>query len=211
VAVPAALAEQGDWLLKGGATMVSPKSGNLRLGDLGEVPDVGVVTDASLEVDDGTSFGFTVTYMLTDNWGVELLAAVPFKHDIKLSAVIDGVKDSGKIAETKHLPPTLSLQYHFLPDQMFSPYLGAGINMTLFSGEKIASVLADGLSLDTSTGFAAQVGADVNFSDAWFVNLDIRYIDISTKAKIKVEGEWLPLGNVSIDPIVYSLMLGYRF
>jgi outer membrane protein len=209
--VPVAQAEQGDWLLKGGATMVSPKSKNLKLGDLGPVPGVGTVTGASLEVDDGTSFGFTVTYMYTDNWGVELLAAVPFKHDIKLAATIDGSRGSVKIAETKHIPPTLSLQYHFMPDQTFSPYVGAGVNWTLFSSEKIDSTLANKLSLSDSFGVAAQVGADLHFGSNWFANLDVRYIQIETDAKITDDVGTTKLGKVKVNPIVYSIMLGYRF
>jgi outer membrane protein len=209
--VPAAQAEQGDWLLKGGATMVSPKSGNLKLGDLGDVPGVGVVTNASLEVDDGTSFGFTVTYMYTDNWGVELLAAVPFKHDIKLAATIDGSSGSVKIAETKHLPPTLSLQYHFMPDQTFSPYVGVGANWTIFSSEKIDPTLANKLSLSDSFGVAAQLGADIHFGGSWFANLDVRYIQIETDAKITDDVGTTKLGKVKINPMVYSIMLGYRF
>jgi outer membrane protein len=212
IAAPAAQAEQGDWLLKGGATMVSPKSGNLKLGDLGDVPGVGVVTNAKLEVDDGTSFGFTITYMATANLGVELLASVPFKHDIKLAADIDGSRGSAKIAETKHLPPTLSLQYHFMPDQMFSPYIGAGVNWTIFSDEKIDPVLASKLSLPDSYGFAGQVGADINFSEQWFVNVDFRYIQIETDAKVTDDtGATAKLGKVKINPTVYSIMLGYRF
>jgi len=210
-AVPVAQAEQGDWLVKGGATMVDPKSDNLKIGDLGPVAGVGTVTDAVLEVDDGTSFGFTITYMATDNIGVELLAAWPFKHDINLSASIDGVSGSLKIAETEHLPPTISLQYHFLPDGMFNPYIGAGVNWTMFSSEEIDPLLADGLSLDDSFGLAGQIGADVRLGDKWLVNFDVRYIDISTEAKMKVDGEWVKLGDVAIDPFVYSIMLGYRF
>ena len=228
-AVPAAQAEQGDWVLKGGVTMVSPKSGNLNLGDLGEVPDLGVsISDVSLEVDDGTSFGFTVTYMMTDNWAVDLLAAYPFKHDINLKATItelsDGAvpfTDSSKIGETEHLPPTISLQYHFMPEAMFSPYVGVGLNMTMFSSEKLTSDAQDlfealgftnaKLSLDTSTGIAGQIGADFNLSGGWLLNADIRYIDIGTKATIKGDEGTLPLGTVNIDPFVYSLMVGYRF
>jgi outer membrane protein len=228
IAATPAQAEQGDWLLKGGATMVSPKSGNARLGDLGEVPDLGVsIDDVSIEVDDGTSFGFTVTYMMTDNWAVELLAAVPFKHDIKLKATItdldtsESITDSAKIGDTKHLPPTLSLQYHFMPDRMFSPYVGVGFNTTMFSSESLTSDAQDlfealgltnaKLKLDTSTGVAAQVGADFFFSDNWFANLDLRYIDIGTKAKVVGDEGSLPLDTVNIDPYVYSLMIGYRF
>jgi outer membrane protein len=211
IAIPAAQAEQGDWLIKGGATMVSPKSDNLKLGDLGDVPGVGVVTNASLDVKDATSFGFTITYMYTDNWGVELLAAVPFKHDIKLSANIDGTKGSAKIGETKHLPPTLSLQYHFMPDQMFSPYVGVGANWTIFSSEKLDPVLGTKLSLSDSFGIAGQIGADLFFSKQWFANVDIRYIQIETDAKITDDVGTTKLGTVKINPFVYSLMIGYKF
>lgn len=210
ITIPAAQAEQGDWLLKGGATMVSPKSGNLKLGDL-DVPDVGLVTNASLEVKDATSFGFTITYMFTDNWAVELLAAVPFKHDIKLSFDLEGDSLSAKIGETKHLPPTLSLQYHFMPDQMFSPYVGVGANWTMFSSEKLDPSLGAKLSLSDSFGVAAQLGADINFSEQWFANIDVRYIQIETDAKITADGETEKLGTVKITPMVYSIMLGYRF
>ena len=88
-AIPAQ-AEQGDWLVRGGWTMVSPKSGNLKLPGLdGVVPGLDIALDnSSIEVDDGSSLGLTVTYMMTDNWAVDLLAAYPFKHDIKLKATI---------------------------------------------------------------------------------------------------------------------------
>lgn len=210
IAVPAAQAEQGDWLIKGGATMVSPKSGNLKLGDV-DVPDVGIVNNASIEVGDATSFGFTITYMFTDNWAVELLAAVPFKHDIKLKGTLDGSTMSGKIGETDELPPTLSVQYHFTPDQTFSPYVGVGVNWTLFSNEKIDPTLANKLSLSDSFGIAGQVGADIYFSKQWFGNLDIRYIQIETDAKVTDDVGTTKLGTVKINPFVYSIMIGYRF
>jgi len=227
-AIPAQ-AEQGDWLVRGGWTMVSPKSGNLKIGDLGDIPELGIgIDNASIEVDDGTSLGLTVTYMMTDNWAIDLLAAVPFKHDIGLKTTITDLippggsfTDTLKIGETKHLPPTLSLQYHFLPDAMFSPYIGVGLNMTIFSSEKLNSDAQElfealgltnaKLSLDTSTGVAGQIGADFNFSGGWLINADIRYIDIGTKAKIKADEGSVTLGTVNIDPIVYSIMVGYRF
>ena len=210
ITIPAAQAEKGDWLLKGGATMVSPKSGNLKLGDV-DVPDVGLVTNASLEVKDATSFGFTITYMFTDNWAVELLAAVPFKHDVKLSFDFEGDSLSAKIGETKHLPPTLSLQYYFMPDQMFSPYVGVGANWTMFSSEKLDPSLGAKLSLSDSFGVAAQIGADINFSEQWFATIDVRYIQIETDAKITDDVSTEKIGTVKINPMVYSLMLGYRF
>jgi outer membrane protein len=231
VAAIPAQAEQGDWVLKGGVTMVSPKSGNLKPSGLdGVVPDPFNISiaNSSIEVDDGTSFGFTVTYMLTDNWAIDLLAAYPFKHDIGLKGTFTDLlppggsfTDTVKIGETKHLPPTISVQYHFLPDAMFSPYVGVGLNMTMFSSEKLnsdAQALLEALGLtnaklqlDTSTGVAGQIGADFNFSGGWLLNADIRYIDIGTKAKVKADEATVSLGTVNIDPIVYSLMVGYRF
>ena len=201
---PMAQAEQGDWLFKAGATMVSPKSDNLKADD-------GEGNVLVFNVDDGTSLGLTLSYMFTDNWAVELLAAVPFKHDIKVG--IQGVPGSVKIAETKHLPPTLSIQYHFMPDGTFNPYVGVGFNWTLFSSEKFTAAEFEGasLTLEDSTGFAAQVGIDWYFTDKWFANLDVRYIDLSTKAKVTLDGTTEPLGDVAIDPMVYSLMIGYRF
>jgi outer membrane protein len=192
-AAPLARAAQGDWLYKVGVTLVDPKSNNLRVADVGTV-----------EVDRGTNLGLTVTYMVTDNVGVELLAAAPFKHDI-------GIKGLGKIGETKQLPPTLSVQYHFMPAAAISPYVGVGFNWTLFSNEKVDPAIADRLSLDDSTGFAAQVGADIKVDDNWFINVDVRYIDIQTDATLTVDSARLKLGKVQIDPAVYSLMLGYRF
>ena len=217
---PMAQAEKGDWLFKAGATMVSPKSDNLKLNDL-EVPDLGTLENPIIQVDDGTSLGLTVTYMMTDHWAIELLAAVPFKHDIKLDATFEGERGTDKIGDTKHLPPTLSLQYHFMPDGTFNPYIGVGFNTTMFSGESLTSDARDlfealgltnaKLQLDTSTGVAAQIGVDWYFSDKWFANVDLRYIDIGTDAKIKADEGNLSLGTVSIDPMVYSLMIGYKF
>ena len=110
-----AFAEQGDWLFRIGGSLVAPKSDNLK----------GPALDgAKVEVDDGYSLTFSGAYFLTNHWAVEVLAAAPFKHDVDVGGA--------DIAETKHLPPTLSLQYHFLPDGKFQPYVGAGVNYTIF-------------------------------------------------------------------------------
>ena len=100
--------EQGDWMFRFGASLVDPKSNNHPI----------------VDVDDAWSATFNLGYMMTDNWAIELLAAYPFEHDIYLKGT------NTKVAETKHLPPTLSLQYHFTTQGRFKPYLGAGINYT---------------------------------------------------------------------------------
>jgi len=178
--------DQGDWLLRVGVGNVDPKSSN---GD--------VVT-----VDSGTALVFNGTYFFTPNLGFEILAASPFSHDIKLA---DG---GAKVGETKHLPPTFSLNYHFDTNSAFKPYVGAGLNYTLFFDEDTEGDLSDfSLSLDDSIGFAAQLGADFDVSDTMFMNVAIRWIDINTDAELDGVG----VEEVEIDPLVYSLTVGWKF
>ncbi len=177
--------EPGDWLLRAGASYVSPASDN---------HDV-------VSVESATSFTFNVSYMMTDVWALELLAAYPFKHDLEL---LDGTK----VGSTKHLPPTLSIQYHFNPTEKFQPYVGFGINYTNFFSEKTTGPLTGtDLSLGDSWGLAGQIGFDVLLNDDWFFNLDARYIDIDTKATL----DGVSLGKVEVDPWVFGAHIGYRF
>lgn len=184
--------EKGDWLLRVGAGMVDPDSDN------GTVPTL----DVGVDVDSGVSLVFNGTYFFTPNIALEVLAALPFSHDVDL----DGI---GKVAEVKHLPPTFSLQYHFDTGNNFRPYVGAGLNWTIFFDEDTEGALAGtDLDLDDSVGFAAQVGADFDINESMFVNFDFRYIDIEPEAEVS------PLGlefDVPIDPFVYSLTLGWKF
>jgi len=184
--MPAVQAQDaGDWIWRVGVHNVRPKSDN---------HDV-------VNVDAGASLTFNATYFLAPNSGVELLAAMPFAHDINLNG-------GGKVAETKHLPPTLSLQYHFNPDGAWRPYVGAGLNYTLFFDEKTVGALqGSDLELDPSWGLAAQAGLDVDLGSDWFVNADARWFDIDTDAKLN----GTDLGTVEIDPYAFGLSIGRRF
>lgn len=186
-AAPAAAHEAGDWLVKVGVTHIKPKSDN------------GKVINDSVGIDVGSSTrpSFSLTYMATKNVGVELLGAFPFKHDIDAAGL-------GNIGSTRHLPPTLSLQWHFLPDSKVQPYVGVGVNYTTFF--RTRSVLGD-LHLSDSWGLAAQAGVDIKLDKNWFMSADIRYIDI--KSKVRLNGEHI--GKVRIDPLVATVGIGYRF
>ena len=180
--------QTGDWVVRGGIWGAFPKSDNLSL-PLG-----------TLEVDDGVTFGFNVTHMITPNLGVELLGAWPFSHDIKLGG--------RTVGETKHLPPTVTVQYHFLPQNTVRPYVGLGLNYTFFFDEGTTGALTGTkLSLKDSWGLAAQAGVDIDITPDWFVNLDVHYIDIDTKAKVN----GATLGTVEIDPWVFGINIGTRF
>lgn len=191
VALPAKAHEAGDVLVKAGVTQVRPKSGN------GSVLNGTVGLDAS----NNARPSLSATYMATRNVGIELLAAWPFEHKIYGEGL-------GQIATSKQLPPTLSLQWHFLPDSRVQPYVGLGLNYTKFFSTRARGALeGSDLSLGDSWGVAAQVGVDVKIDERWFFNADLRYIDISSKVKLNGER----IGTARIDPWVATVGVGYRF
>lgn len=206
IASPSLLANQsGDFLVRGGATMVDPDS------DKADVYLDGANSGLQLSVDDNTQLGLNFVYFYTPNIAVEVLAATPFKHDIKLHA---GDTET-TLAETKHLPPTVSALYYFNTQSNFQPYIGAGINYTVFFDESFESDYKDAgfndLDLDSSFGFSLQVGADYHIDDKWHLNASARYISISTDATFKVGEDVHGSADVDINPMVYSVMLGYKF
>lgn len=152
------------------------------------------------EVDDNVRPGATFVYMYTDNIGLEVLAALPFKHDIS----VDGM---GVIGETKHLPPTFSVQYYFNPQSSVRPFVGLGLNYTTFFSSKTIDGLGGDLDLDDSFGLAAQVGIDYDLDEKWFLTADVRYMNIETTATNSAAGTT----DVEINPTVVSVGLGYKF
>lgn len=182
--------EAGHWIGRAGVWGIFPKSDNLST-PLG-----------TINVDNGYSLGLNLTYMAAPNFGIELIGALPFKHDIELSG-------AGKVASTYQLPPTVFLQYHFMPQSTIRPYVGAGLNYTFFLGEKTTGALSGTkLNLNPSWGLAGEMGVDVDIAPNWFMNAVVSYMDIDTKAKSNVLGT---LGTVNIDPWVVGFNVGTRF
>nr|WP_136250668.1 OmpW family outer membrane protein [Ningiella ruwaisensis] len=211
--------EKGDWLVRVGLTNVAPDESSSPIlaggADLGQALNLG-----SLEVgvDNNTQLGLNIAYFFTDNINVEVLAATPFKHDITFL-------DGAKLAETTHLPPTVTVNYFFLDSSSkFQPYAGVGLNYTIFFDEdfeqsavETIEMVTDGavvsnLDLDASFGLSAQVGFDYEVSDGIFLNGSVRYIDIGTEASFDINGAaGGSIETVDIDPWVYTLSVGYKF
>lgn len=202
----------GDWLVRIGLGYVDPdtSSGNLAVAGA-ELPGY------QIDVGSNTRPIVNLTYMATDHIGLEVLAAWPFEHDIKGAGVLDG---AGKLGETKHLPPTLSLQYHFMPGAAFRPYAGIGLNYTTFFSTSTTPTLDGALggpssmSIKDSFGLALQLGADFDITDTLFFNIDLRYIQIEADARIKTQtagGEVRSRISADIDPMVFSAAVGFRF
>lgn len=195
LAAPAMAHDAGTWVLRGGVGMVMPDD-----------PAANLEEGIDLIVDDGTSFIFGGTYFFSPNWAIDILAAAPFKHDIK----VEGFGESIKIGEVKHLPPTVSMQYHFLPDGKFQPYFGLGVNYTIFSSESIDPEVADSLDVDSTVGVAAQLGADVVLNENWVLYFEARYINIEPDVTLSAGGESETVG-IDINPFVLGLGFGYVF
>lgn len=202
--------QAGDFVVRGGLTNVNPDS------EHAAVMLAGTDSTMALTADDSTQLGLNFLYFYTDNIAIELLAATPFAHDVTIhdkNAVlnVDGVK----LAAAKQLPPTLSALYYFETQSAFKPYVGIGVNYTIFFDEQFEDAPKQlglsNLELDSSWGLSLQLGLDYLLTDNLHINLSARYIDIDTEATFDVGGDNIGKANIDIDPMVYSLMLGYKF
>lgn len=190
LASPAFAQQAGEWTIGVGAHQVNPKSDNGKLAG-GTVP---------IEVDSNVRPTITAEYFVRNNLGIEVLAAWPFEHDINIKGV-------GRVGSTKHLPPTVSLQYHFGQGTV-KPFIGAGINYTrFFSTETTGALSGTKLKLDDSFGLAAHVGIDFEVGQKGSIRVDARWMDIDTDAKLNGAN----IGTVEIDPLVYGVAYVFKF
>jgi outer membrane protein len=209
--------EAGDIILRAGAITVNPEADSSSV-KVDQGPLAGADLGGKATMNSDTQLGLNFAYMFTSNWGIELLAATPFEHDVKLKGTALGAAN-GKLGSLKHLPPTLSVVYYPLDAKSaFQPYVGAGINYTWIYDEHVSSqAQANGFSnfkADNSWGMAFQVGADYMITDNIMLNAQMRYIDIDTRAT--VENDAVAPGtrarvNVDVDPFIYMVGLGYKF
>ncbi|MEM7380657.1 MAG: OmpW family outer membrane protein [Bacteroidota bacterium] len=160
------------------------------------------------DVDISTAFvpEFDITYYFTENWSAELILATA-KHDVSAVSTSAGNIDLG---EVWLLPPTLTGQYHFTGGDLV-PYLGAGVNLTLFYGVDEGPV-ADDVDYDTAFGFALQGGVDYMLDDKWFINVDIKKLFLSTDATVNATSA---LGatvgaDVDINPWIFGFGVGVK-
>lgn len=216
MSLPAVAYEPGDMLVRFGAVHVAPnESSNTLLID----GSSSVFPKSEATVGDDTQFGISFTYLINQHVGVEVLGATPFKHEVKVKGLGGGL--DGKLADVKHLPPTVSLQYYPMgAGSKWQPYVGLGLNHTFFFDEKLTSERKSdaqkfsNLKLKSSTGLTGQVGIDVALTERLFVNAAAWYMGIDTTAT--VDGpKALNVGQtkvkVQIDPMVYMLGLGVKF
>jgi outer membrane protein len=147
-----------------------------------------------------------LSYFLTDHFALELIAATT-RHEISAVSTKVGSADVGSVWA---LPPTLTLQYHFLPHSAFSPYVGVGLNVTFWYGESPATPTVTHFSVGTGVGPALQAGIDYNFSGHWFANIDVKQIFLNADAHVDALGTTVHAHD-ALDPLVVGMGIGYRF
>lgn len=216
--------EPGDLIVRAGVAHVAPDDSSSKISTTLTTQILGrSIPGTKATVDSNTQLGLTGTYIVAPHFGIELLAATPFTHSVKVKGV-DAAAHSlgvntdvdGRFANVTHLPPTLSAQYFFLDTQSkFQPYVGLGLNYTIFYDEKLSSrAKRNGFSklkLDDSWGWALQLGADVAISDRLFLNAAVWKIDIKTKATANNSVFGKTKVDVDVDPWVYFFGVGYKF
>jgi outer membrane protein len=191
---------------------VSAESGEspwiIRARLLGVIPDDGSssisVIGGKVEVDDSITGDVDFSYFFRDNIAAELTLAVS-KHDVKAKNTAAGNLDLGDV---KLLPPTLTLQYHFIPDGKIRPYVGAGVNYTVFFDDNPG--VATKIDYDNAFGFALQAGVDYGINKNWAINFDVKKIWLSTDVSLTALGSNLKT-EVDIDPWLFGIGLAYRF
>jgi outer membrane protein len=212
VAAPAAAApapsgglSAGDVLVRLRAIIVAPQDRSSGISPTFPGEKVKVTDSFAPEID--------FTYMATDNLGFELIAATT-KHKAKGKTGTTG--SIGKLASTWVLPPTLTAQWHFNPKGAVRPYVGAGVNYTIFYSEKASDGLETAVGdthvkMSNSFGPAVQAGVDVDIAPNVFLNFDVKWIDIDTKAKLSTTAIGTQTVKVHIDPIVAGIGVGMKF
>jgi len=212
--LPVMAIDAGDILVRGRIININPddESENVTSSAVG-----GKVPNTQVGVEDAYSLDIDFTYMVAKNWGIELLLDTSSKHDITAKGSTLKSLAPGTIADTIVLPPALILQYHFAPDGQFRPYMGLGANYTMFLNEQETSSLDNGLGgvsdfeLDNSFGFVAQAGMDYDLGNNWFMNFDLKYMDISTTGTFNSGALGRVSVDVDIDPWVIGVGVGTRF
>ena len=186
-ALPAQAQDSGDWIVRGRALHLDSANQDS--------------TGLGLSVNNKTFPELDISYFVTPNIAVELILTYPQKHTL--------YSNGTEIGTLKHLPPTLTAQYHFNAPG-FRPYVGLGLNATNFSDVKFNPAVAAALSPNSkrmSYGLALNAGVDVPLGGGWLVNLDVKKVKLETE----VYAGTATAGTFKVDPTLISLGFGKRF
>ena len=196
-------AEKGDIVVRARATYVGPDESSKLLATSG--------IDNKLEVDSNVIPEIDFSYYITKNIATELILATGSRHDVSIAGT-----NGQKLGSVNLLPPTLTAQWHFNPDQKFDPYAGVGLSYVRAMDNGLATTVAigvtpagSGIHIDRNMwGPAIQAGIDINLENKWLVNFDVKKIWFSTDVFL---GASTKIDSLDIDPWVVSFGVGKKF
>jgi len=209
-------AEAGDWVVRARVVDVSPNTSS----ELGKTVNANVANvmspGAELQVDSNVIPEVDVSYYFTKNIAAELILAIGTRHDVSIKGDSLATIGNQPLGSVNALPPTLTLQWHFNPDQTIDPYVGAGINYTAMLDRKLqlssGALAGSDIKIDNNSfGFALQAGVDINLKDGWLINADVKYVDISTDVKLNTGASWTKIDSLDINPWLFGVGIGKRF
>ncbi len=220
-----AMAEAGDIVVRLRATHISPDtSSKLQSTTVGLDGGAAATTlygagaNAALQVDNNTIPEIDFSYYITKNIAAELILAVGTRHDVHISGMTGAAAANSALGSVNLLPPTLTLQWHFRPDETIDPYVGAGLSYVRAMDRGLNYGGIAPIQIDRNTfGPAIQAGFDYNLENKWLVNFDVKKIWFGTdvKADTTVLGAgyagWHKIDSLDIDPWVISVGFGKKF
>ena len=197
----------GQWMVKAGWNKITPQVDS---GDLSAPSPPGTKVD----VKSASALILTGAYMVTDNFSVEFLAGLPYKHDIVGDGTIEGV---GKIGSVHQISPTLMAQWRFLePQAMFRPYVGLGVTYAVFydtEGSAALTALTNPggppttISGDHAFGGTGELGVTFKINEQWFIDAAVMKTYITTNTSLST-GQTI---EVKQNPVAFNISAGYRF
>jgi len=221
-----AQAEAGDWVVRLRATNVSPSENSNLASQTTSSYDAATTdllyksTSANLTVDNNTIPELDISYYITKNIAAELILALGTRHEVAISGMGAGAAVSNaNLGSVNLLPPTLTAQWHFMPDQTFDPYVGAGVAYVLGMDRSLTAQSAgvgsgsQPIRIERSNfGGVFQAGFDVNLQDKWLVNFDVKKLWVSTDVELNLlNGGWKKIDSLDLNPLVVSIGFGKKF
>ena len=152
-------------------------------------------------------------YQITDNWGVEAglgfsLPRIILEGPI-VSRVISNQPDtiSIRVVAPLIIPINISGVYTFLPDNIISPFVGAGLLIANLDhrasfNETSGTIGAQG---GFELGYVLDGGARFRVNDNWFGSLGVRYGKIDSPDLTDDLGDRIPVKDLEIREIRFGL------
>ena len=193
VPTTAAFGDAGDWIVRARAIHVSPDEG-------ASINPIG--GDAS--IDTATTAELDFTYFVTDKLALELILATTKHSPVAVGTAAGDVP----LGSVWLLPPTLTLQYHPLAGEGISPYVGAGVNYTVFYNESLPTATVTDIDYSNEFSLALQAGVDFAIDENWIFNVDVKKLFLGTD--VSINGGAIT-ADVDIDPWIFGAGIGYRF